>query len=161
VRTKVRLLSWSSANDCCSTALSSSHSQKGEKVKQFKDLTKKEKIDLFSSWVEDPRCIQYYSSEHDTWTTIPNPGWMSTTIYRATIAPDYIDWSHVAPDLKFMTRESTGAAWLWRSRPRVFMDYYWALPLTDGHAACSANNFSSYKKGATRWQESLVCRPEN
>jgi hypothetical protein len=131
-------------------------------VKQFKDLTNKEKIDLFSSWVEDPRCIQYYSSEHDTWTTILNPGWMATTVYRAAITPDYIDWSHVAPDFKFMTRAPDGIAWLWRAQPKVYLNKYWAaLPGAGGHDLCLANSFASYKKGGTRWQDSLVCRPEN
>lgn len=75
---------------------------------------------------------------------------------------DEIDWSHVAPEYKFMARDDlsesafihTEAAFLdggkWEHRG------FWH---SDGDSV-QANAFASYKRGTCDWRDSLVRRPE-
>lgn len=77
----------------------------------------------------------------------PNWNWMVLD-YRIAKTPDTIDWSHVAPEFKYMER-----------------DKYDDCRIYECHTSSKANNyilarsFSSYRKGAVDWKESLVIRP--
>lgn len=79
--------------------------------------------------------------------------------YRARPAPaipDQIDWSHVAPEWKFMARGPNDVAWFYAKEPVIpFCSEGWS-----GYPYTLAKHFASYKRGTVAWQDSLVIRPE-
>lgn len=78
--------------------------------------------------------------------------------YRARPAPfvpDTIDWSHVAPEWKWMARDEDGEGFLFRSMPEIDDGGYWC-----DDENLEADVFASYRRGTVAWQDSLVKRPE-
>jgi len=77
---------------------------------------------------------------------------------RIKAVPDYIDWSQVSPEFKYMARCHNGAAFL-------FTDHPIKINLSQGFFKSSkgdyvaANVFSSFKRGTVSIDESLVERP--
>lgn len=75
--------------------------------------------------------------------------------------PDEIDWSHVAPEFKWMARDDKDqSAFLFTEEP--FLDGgvwesrgFWHCLGSDAPAAA----FASYKPGTCDWKDSLVKRP--
>ena len=86
--------------------------------------------------------------------TIDKPSWdWSYHPYRIAKTPDTINWSHVAPEFKYMARDLHGRALLYQSKPKI-MDTVWV-----GHPNTFADYFLSYRKGTVDWKDSLVIRP--
>lgn len=82
----------------------------------------------------------------------------------APLVPDSIDWSHVAPEWKFMARDEDGTPWTFKEKPKA--DHHpiggsWEEQSKGSLLECkgSAWNFASYKRGTVAWQDSLVARP--
>lgn len=82
----------------------------------------------------------------------------------APLVPDSIDWSHVAPEWKFMARDEDGTPWTFKEKPKA--DHHpiggsWEEQSKGSLLECkgSAWNFASYKRGTVAWQDSLVERP--
>lgn len=70
--------------------------------------------------------------------------------------PDSIDWSHVAPEFKWMARDEDGTAWLFRLEPNVSDEIErW----TCGENRQSVDAIASYNRGTCDWKGSLVKRP--
>jgi len=96
----------------------------------------------------------YYSGK-DGWLEWPDPSWSTIGTYRARpapLVPDAIDWSHVAPEWKWMARDEDGTAWLSEFRPEQLASCF-------GSGTADARAFSSYRRGTVAWQDSLVERP--
>ena len=71
-----------------------------------------------------------------------------------------INWDHVAPDYKWLARDSDGDAFLYMSEPHVdFEDHELGWWNTAGDAIHPAA-FASYTPGTCDWKDSLVKRPE-
>jgi hypothetical protein len=79
--------------------------------------------------------------------------------YRVKQTPDFIDWSHVAPEYKWMARDEAGVTCLFMMKPCV-SDDYWRRHEDDFFARRMAHAFASYKRGAVDWKDSLVSREE-
>lgn len=83
-------------------------------------------------------------------------GGLSST-YRvkpAALIPDSIDWSHVAPELKWMARDADGSAYLFPEEPKFFGSMW------TGNDFREVAAFASYRRGTVDWRDSLVRRPE-
>lgn len=104
--------------------------------------------------------FQYYSAGRWWNTTSSAPNLSPIDIYRAVrpaLVPDYIDWSHVAPEYKYMARDENGLPCL-----------YWDIPIRVEHSwqrgvkiiAGIDNIFTSYRRGTVGWKDSLVTRPD-
>lgn len=136
------------------------------------DLTKIEKpFGLLDKETQDAlRALQGGWLVYDVngnWVDCPDPYFNAMGTYRARPAPltlDTIDWSHVAPEWKFMARDEDGTPWVFKDRPKADphdMGGSWQEhrngPLREGKG--SVWNFASYKRGTVAWQDSLVERP--
>lgn len=119
------------------------------------DLTKIDKpfglldADTQKALREWPHGLDKYWGDGD-W--VRQADWMSfhpAVTYRACpapVTPDTIDWSHVAPQVRYMQRPSAEAI------HAILYD-------ANMTQLCSAGAFASYQRGTCDWKDSLVERP--
>jgi hypothetical protein len=67
-----------------------------------------------------------------------------------------IDWSHVAPEYKWLARDKCGDAYLYLSEPELCQTVW----ISGGEHTQIARVFASYTPGTCDWRDSLVERPE-
>lgn len=88
-----------------------------------------------------------------------SPVWAASLTYRARpapLVPDNIDWSHVAPEWKWMARDRNDEAFLFNKHPAPEA-HKWHC----GSGDCrTLDQFASYRRGTVACQDSLVKRPE-
>lgn len=118
----------------------------------------KQMIAVMQAYV-DGKPIECFSlaSLSAAWQNVSDPIWSwFSNDYRISTTPDSIDWSHVAPEWKFMARDESGNVFLYGSYPRRCGNYW------GDHTSIfiQAKYFSSYRRGTCDWKESLVRRPE-
>lgn len=92
------------------------------------------------------------------WLTCGRSLLVRAETYRARpapLVPDTIDWSHVAPEWKWMARDEDGEAYLYKTEPEVISSGFYAV----GDMA-TAWDYASCRRGTVAWQDSLVERPE-
>lgn len=94
--------------------------------------------------------------------TFPIPGFHPTGVYQIRrkeipLVPDSIDWSHVAPEWKFMARDKNDIAYFYDAHP-VQNERVWRV--ADDAELVTVRGFASYKRGTVNWKDSLVVRPE-
>jgi hypothetical protein len=92
--------------------------------------------------------------------------------YRVKETPDFIDWSHVAPEYKWMARSELGAAYFFKEKPVSGNEpvnrenYFTGGPKTGNwfwgynQIGTNADTHASYKRGTVDWKDSLVSREE-
>ena len=124
-------------------------------MKYFTDLTKEEKLALFSYWLDHGKIEQLNVGKQD-WTTIYSPTWSGLSQYRIPLRKEEVDWSAVSKDYNFLARDSYGRAFLYTNKPCLSEDT-WS---SNTGRADSVQLLSSYKRGTTGWKESLVERPK-
>ena len=90
--------------------------------------------------------------------THPSFDW-SEYNYRVKQTPDFIEWSHVAPEYKWMARDKGGDAYLFAKRPHV-LGCMWRARDDDDVKGEIVSPFKSYKHGTVDWEDSLVSREE-
>ena len=97
----------------------------------------------------------------DTWVDIGDPRWVPGLVYRVKPQPPTkpgIDWSHVAPEYKWLARDASDSAYLYAGLPSVSGYCSEWVANCDAYAA---NGFASYTPGTCDWGDSLVQRPED
>lgn len=88
-----------------------------------------------------------------------SPAWAGDVVYRVKPAPltkPSIDWSHVAPEWKWLARDDDGMMWLYEWPQPDCGVYSWKA---HGRYA-DASAFASLTPGMCDWRDSLVRRPE-
>lgn len=126
--------------------------------KPFKDLTDAEKGALLLAHHEGKQ-IQHRWHPADNWTSGTYPVWLPQCIYRIVpepLIPDSIDWSHVAPEWKFMARDEDGGVCFYKTRPNRMTEYWETL---ETNYTSAPVGFASYRRGTVDWKDSLVVRP--
>jgi len=123
-------------------------------MKKFGQLSKEEKLALFEAWV-DGKTI--YATHFGEIYTQKYPSWNEEVVYTVMKTPDSIDWSHVNPKYKWMTRDKHGCVYLFEDEPSTHGRGYWKR----GGDAVEVQGFASYVKGDVEWYDSLVRRPDN
>lgn len=94
------------------------------------------------------------------WRPAERHAWAWNDIeYRVKQTADFIDWSHVAPEYKWLARDEDGSAYLFTSEPYLSRDTAWDFPSSGEFL--DAIGFSSYKRGTVDWKDSLVKRPDD
>ena len=91
----------------------------------------------------------------------PAPFAPSTT-YRVKPQPPTkpsIDWSHVAPEYKWLARDADGLAFVFSDMPWAEFNA-WVWDGGECEAVCVSGFLSSYTPGTCDWKDSLVERPE-
>lgn len=86
----------------------------------------------------------------------PTFDWYSYEYRVKTVVPDSIDWSHVATEYRWMARDRSGHTYLHKSKP-IRGCAGWNTNASDW---VSVRGFTSYTRGTTDWEDSLVERPE-
>jgi hypothetical protein len=101
---------------------------------------------------------RYSCKEGEGFFDCASPLWFQYVVYRVKPQPltkPSIDWSHVAPEFKWLSRDEDGTGWLHAEKPTLIARY-WA-PKKSFRRACV---FASYRPGTCDWKDSLVERPE-
>lgn len=94
----------------------------------------------------------------DAWADCRRPGWHDRDVYRAKPAPvtkPSIDWSHVAPEWKWLAQNADGSAYIYKETP-IVADSVWV-----GGELIRVHHLASFVPGTCDWRDSLVTRPEN
>ena len=122
-------------------------------VKRFGELTREEQLDLFEYWLDGGKIETLFCGE--SWLENPSPAWFGGLTHRKAVTEDYIDWSQVSPEWRYMARDETGQPLLYVKEPSMdpnnWLDLAMSAPVTQ----------SSYKEGTVGWQDSLVKRGED
>jgi len=114
----------------------------------------KEQIAVMQAYVDGDK-IDFKETGSRRWVNVDVPYWgWCLGEYRIRQTPDSIDWTHVAPEFKWMKRDANGGAWLYSHEPNGAT--YISEPFKVTRASC----FTSYRKGTVDWKDSLVKRPE-
>jgi hypothetical protein len=93
-------------------------------------------------WVED---VNFTGLPAKTYRVKPQP-----------LTKPTIDWSHVAPEYKWLARDFNGGGYLYEVKPERSHDFaIWSAYC--GFA--STKGFASYQPGTCDWGDSLVERP--
>lgn len=94
------------------------------------------------------------------WQKVQRPTWKTNLTYRARpapLVPDSIDWSHVAPEWKWMARDEGGThSHFFEQKPYVSGDMWYVDKV---NVLGITRAFASYRRGTVAWQDSLVQRP--
>ena len=102
-----------------------------------------------------------YATSHNDWKPCPIPTWdWNAFNYRIApapaLVPDSIDWSHVAPEFRWMARDLSENAFLYTTPPSG-LARVWTTRIAS--YTVNARSFASYKRGTVDWKDSLVERP--
>jgi len=122
-------------------------------MKTFGELTRDEKIALFTAWVDD-KTIEYHCKTK--WLSNDRPAWHEASLYRIAVTPNTINWDHVAPEFVAMATDWIGT-YLYRGVP-TFSEGGEAWRL-HGSDAADALPFASFRRGTVAPADSLVLRP--
>ena len=117
--------------------------------KPFGELDRETKIALFAAWVDGSK-IEYDGD------IIYDIGWYENCVYRVAVTKPSIDWSHVAPQFKWMATDDSGETWLYDDHPEI-LGKIWVF---NGLDCFEIDAFASFTPGTCDWKDSLVQRPE-
>lgn len=96
------------------------------------------------------------------WESVVSPFWAINCCYRVKPQPltkPSIDWSHVAPEYKWLARDADGLAFVFNDMPWAEFNK-WVWDGGECEAVCVSGFLSSYTPGTCDWKDSLVERPE-
>lgn len=99
------------------------------------------------------------------WNRTPTPQWSPKSLYRIAEKPEElvlpsIDWSHVAPQWKWLVQDEGGVVTLFDHRPMLSEPVgLWGFAAVGGKFL-RADNFASAKPGKGDWRKLIVQRPE-
>jgi hypothetical protein len=117
----------------------------------------KRMIEVMQAYVDGERVEIKYEGGRWWHQYVEADGWnWSQFNYRIAPAatPDTIDWSHVAPEFKWMARDSEGQCWLYHTEPKSECCSWYSMD-----DVTPADSFTSYRRGTCGWKDSLVIRP--
>ncbi len=115
----------------------------------FGELDRETKIALLTAWVDGAQ-IERGGRIFDP------PMWDKYYTYRVAATKPSIDWSHVAPQFKWMATSKSGLTWLSEADPYLGQ----AMWCTNTGRCINADAFASFRAGTCDWKDSLVQRPE-
>lgn len=118
--------------------------------KPFGELDRETKLALFAAWMDGEKI--------ECNGTVGHPGWHLDHTYRVAAPPTKpsIDWSHVAPQFKWMATDEDGNTYVYSLHPG-YSSSQWIAKFTD---CAIATPFASLVPGTCVWKDSLVRRPE-
>ena len=101
------------------------------------------------------KMIEFYSTRLQ-WCLASNPSWFEKKAYRIAATPDTIDWSHLAPEWRFVARDKNGLAWAYINKPDL-KSAAWCAKGEYGSRVTTP----SFRNNGMPWDQSLIERPEN
>ena len=126
--------------------------------KPFGELDRETQLALFEAWLDEKIIETRFTTGE--FFCVGHPEWLLDWDYRVRpepLTPDTIDWSHVAPEYRWMARDQSGSAYLYDAEPHLTSKAgVWVNESCD---IVRATAFTSYKRGTCDWRDSLVERP--
>lgn len=117
--------------------------------KPFEELDRETKIALFAAWVDGVQIENNHGA-------VTHPLWKHGMTYRVAATKPSIDWSHVAPQFKWIATNCDGYTWLYDDQPEILVKM-WRY---NGSHCIEVDAFASFVPGTCDWKDSLVQRPE-
>lgn len=119
---------------------------------------------VFDAWLDGAEVEEYYpgglAHRRIGYHITDSPEFLEGDDLRIKATPDSIDWSHVAPEFKWMARGDGGVdTYIFNRKPSINVA---SSQWYSSDAACLvviAQHFASYKQGTCDWTESLQERP--
>jgi len=124
----------------------------GTKHKMFGRLSREEKIDLITHWVDGG--VVEEKMQYGGWTVLSPPLWGDDSYYRKVLEKPSIDWDVVSDKFNFMATDAGGFTYLYIEKP-VKQDDCWYHHMD----YAQVDGFASFKAGDCDWKDSLVERP--
>lgn len=122
---------------------------------EHKEATRR-KIEIMQAYVDGKPIECRIPPSGEFFISHSSPCWAwDVHDYRIATIPDSIDWSHVAPEWKYMARDRSGSVYLYSKKPDIKGSCWDAMG-----DYLLAENFASFKQGTVDWENSLVIRPE-
>jgi len=115
--------------------------------KPFGELDRETKLALFAAWLD--------GAQIECSGMVGHPGWYKFHTYRVAVTKPSIDWSHVAPQFKWMATDADGRTFVYNAQP-VLGFCGWDV----AGMGVIATAFASFTPGTCDWKDSLVRRPE-
>ena len=116
----------------------------------------KELIEVMQHFVDGGE-VEYFSSAHGAWYTVEHPTWADHVKYRIKkLTKPSIDWSHVAPEFKWMATDEVWDTYLYQEEPTRRLGG-WVVESYQ----IDVEGFASFKRGNCNWKDSLIKRPED
>lgn len=79
--------------------------------------------------------------------------------YRVALTRPSIDWTHVAPQFRYLVRDKDGTCYLYTAKP--YTDNFSIMFVLGSGSFCDATSHASLNPGTCPWQDSLVERPNS
>ena len=116
-----------------------------------------QQIDVMLAYINGKRIECRIANPPGKWHFVDHPMWAwQMCEYREYVGrPDSIDWSAVGKEYNWLARDSDGRAYLFSSTPAKDCTMW----RSTGGNFIKASAFSSYVRGNTAWDASLVIRP--
>lgn len=127
---------------------------------QWRWLTTEEKDQLLKA-VEDGKRLVYYNETYGEFIEVTwrNLDYYKNQVYRlALLRKPTINWSHVAPEWKWLAVNKNGLSQLFKKEPYIKCKSEGFWRDTCG-SMLTANSFASLDPGTVDWADSLVERP--
>lgn len=131
-----------------------------DNVKPFDELSREEKIALFTAWV-DGKAIEHYAAFSGKWLPLEfnfcsySAVWIRTSRYRIKPQePDYVNWEMIDEEYEWYARGKNESAYVYRNEPFKKAELFCG----DGYHAPLFK--SLYKNNGCNWQDSLQQRPK-
>lgn len=119
----------------------------------FQDLSDAEKGALLLAKHRGQKIEMYWPTSRE-WCVV-DPAFNDLCAYRIALTPDTIDWSHLAPEWRFVARDDDNSPLLYQARPERNA-VSWAA-----YEPCARVTTPSYRNNGMPWEQSLIERPEN
>ena len=111
--------------------------------------------EIAHAWADGAE-IEWFNSDEECWKPKAHDNWSESIQYRVKQTPHSIDWSHVDARFIVLVGFPSGEAALVTEKPEELGDT-WQFPLSANFV--NAEYFTSFKRGNTDWENSLVLRP--
>lgn len=124
-------------------------------------MNTEDKIRVMQAYV-DGEDVEY-RAHGGKWNPLPpKPVWQwSCFEYRIKEkTPDYINWEHINPRLKWMARDFDGCTYVFEVKPKFHMGIWESESVGEEEFKRVDGVFASYEAGKVHAKDSLVKRPE-
>ena len=114
-----------------------------------------DKIEVMQHYADGGK-VELLLRTSDQWVAVTSPFWNWEFVgYRKAVTKPSINWSHVAPEYKWLARDESEEFYLFETQPRAGGEIWIYQP------GCTvATPFTSLTPGTCGWEDSLVQRPE-
>lgn len=132
-------------------------------MKQFKDLSKEEKLELIEAQI-DGKVVEIYVGGRG-WAKPCSDGkivYYPDVCYRVAETQDqFTNWDILPPEYKWIARDGSEAVYAYTEKPTLDgVNSYWHGKGLSPTGLPKVDELTCYKQGTVDWKDSLIERPE-